>query len=98
MGQPGDDGTPYILQFRWPKKAPPGEYQIHAFEIRDGEVARQASVTIPVVPTGFPAWLAVLSENRASLYGLAAVLISALAGFGIDFLTTHLFRGKRISH
>jgi hypothetical protein len=98
MGRPSNDGTPYTLEFRWPKKAPPAEYQIHAFEVRDGEVAREASVAIPVVPTGFPAWLAALSENRASLYGISAVLISALAGFGIDFLTTHLFRGKRVSH
>ena len=98
MGQPETDGTPYTLAFRWPKKAPPGEYRIHAFEVRDGEVAREASVAIPVVPTGFPAWLAVFSTSRASLYGLSAVLISALAGFGIDFLTTHLFRGKRVSH
>ncbi|MDR3698650.1 MAG: TIGR02186 family protein [Candidatus Sulfopaludibacter sp.] len=98
MGQPSNEGTPYTLEFRWPKKAPPAEYQIHAFEVRDGQVAREASVAIPVVPTGFPAWLAILSESRASLYGISAVLISALAGFGIDFLTTHLFRGKRVSH
>ncbi len=98
MGQAAGDGTPYRLDFRWPKKAPPGEYQIHAFEVRGGEVARVESVAVPVVPTGFPAWLAVLSESRASLYGISAVLISALAGFGIDFVTTRLFRGKRVSH
>jgi len=98
IGPPGDDGTPYTLRFRWPKKAPPGEYRIHAFEVRDGGVVREASVALPVIPTGFPAWLALLSESRASLYGISAVLISALAGFGIDFLTTHIFRGKRVSH
>jgi hypothetical protein len=47
------------------------------------------------VRTGFPAWIAELAENRASLYGVAAVLIGALAGFGIDFITTRVFGRKR---
>ena len=48
----------------------------------------------PDFPRGWPS-----SPKAAPRYtGISAVLISALAGFGIDFLTTHLFRGKRVSH
>jgi hypothetical protein len=95
MGSPEAGGTPYTLRFRWPKKAPPGEYYIHAYSIRNGAVESQAEAIIPVVRAGFPAWLAGLAENHAPLYGITAVLIGALAGFGIDFLSTRLFGKKR---
>jgi len=95
MGETSEPGTPYTLPFHWPKKAPPGEYRIHAYEVRDGAVAREAVATISVQPTGFPAWLGALAASRASLYGITAILIGALTGFGIDFLTTRLFGKKR---
>jgi Putative transmembrane protein (Alph_Pro_TM) len=95
MGQSGDDGVPYTLDFDWPKKAPPADYKVHVYEIREGTVVREGSAPISVVRAGFPAWLAGMAESRASVYGASAVLIGALAGFGIDFLTTHVFRKKR---
>lgn len=95
MGSPQVDGTPYTLRFHWPRKAPPGEYSIHAYAIRDGEIESRTTTSIPVVRAGFPAWLARLAENQAPLYGLTAILIGALAGFGIDFLSTRLFGKKR---
>lgn len=92
-------GVSFVLRFHWPKQAPPGVYTIHVHEIHDGDVVRQADVSIPVVRMGFPAWLAALAENRASLYGVTAVAIGSLAGFGIDFLATLLFGKKRaVSH
>ncbi len=92
-------GRSFLLRFHWPKQAPPGVYTIHVHEVNDGAVIRQADVPIPVVRIGFPAWLAALALNRASLYGLTAVVIGSLAGFGIDFLATLLFGKKRaVSH
>jgi hypothetical protein len=85
----------FVLQFRWPKHAPPGEYAVRVYEINDGAVVRQAELPVTVVRTGFPAWLAGLAASRASLYGITAILIGGLAGFGIDFLTTFLFGKKR---
>jgi hypothetical protein len=94
MENPGDCER-YALKLRWPKRAPPATYQVRVYEVRDGSIAREASVPVSVVRTGFPAWIAELAENRASLYGVAAVLIGALAGFGIDFITTRVFGRKR---
>ena len=93
------DCAPFTLAFRWPKNAPPGTYQVHVYEVRDGSVVHESSAPFSVVRTGFPAWLAVLAERRASLYGVVAVLFGALAGFGIDFLTSCIFGKKRtVSH
>ncbi len=93
--QDSGDCTSYALDLHWPKRAPPAVYEVRVFEVVDGSIARQASVPLSVVRTGFPAWLADLAANRASSYGVAAVLIGALAGFGIDRLSTLLFGKKR---
>jgi len=93
-GAPRSDRVPFSLQFHWPKKAPPGTYAVRIFEIRDGAVIREASLSLPVVRIGFPAWLAGLAHTRAPLYGIAAVLVAVMAGFGIDLLTTRVF-GKK---
>ena len=95
MGEAGPDGVPYSAVFRWPKRAPPATYEVRVYEIVDGAVAGEARVPLSVVRAGFPAWLAGLAENNASLHGLTAVFIAVLAGFGIDFITRHVFRGRR---
>lgn len=98
MADSGDCAA-FTLEFRWPSKAPPGDYQVRVYEVRDGAVINEISAPLSVVRSGFPAWLAGLSENSAEVYGVAAVLAGALAGFGIDFLTTRIFRKKRaLSH
>ena len=92
-------GSSFALRFRWPKQAPPGAYQIHVYEVTGGAVTRAAEIPVSVIRTGFPAWLAALAGNHASRYGVTAVVIGVLAGFGIDFLTTLLFGKKRaVSH
>jgi hypothetical protein len=95
MDPPGDGGVPYHVKFQWPKKAPPGEYEVRVYEVCGGVLEAEAGARISVVRTGFPAWMADLAENRAAVYGASAVLIGALAGFAIDFLTTRIFGKKR---
>ncbi|HEV2446031.1 MAG TPA: TIGR02186 family protein [Candidatus Sulfopaludibacter sp.] len=95
--RPECEGGPFAAVFHWPKEAPPDDYEIHAYEVRDGVVRRETSAAIRVARVGFPAWLADLAANRAPLYGAAAVVIGAFAGFGIDFVTTRIFRKKRLA-
>ena len=93
--KPAPDGAAYAVNLRWPKKAPPAEYEVHVYEVRGGSITAETSVPLSVVRSGFPAWLAETAEHRAPLYGITAVLIGVLAGFGIDFVTTLLFGKKR---
>ncbi|HVN05258.1 MAG TPA: TIGR02186 family protein [Bryobacteraceae bacterium] len=88
----------FALEFHWPAKAAPEHYTMRVYQVSEGKVIAEECVPLLVARTGFPEWLAYLASNRASLYGLTAVLISVLAGFGIDFVTTHLFGGKRVAH
>ena len=97
MGAAGADGVAYTVEFHWPKKAPPGPYEVSVYECRNQQVTRSATMPLQVVKVGFPAWLSGIATERAALYGLVAVLAAALAGFGIDFLATRIF-GRRRTH
>jgi putative transmembrane protein Alph_Pro_TM len=91
---PENELTPFSLEFDWPKAAPSANYEVWLCEVRDGTVLGFTSVPLQVTRVGFPAWIANLSNNHASEYGIMSVLIAAMAGFGIDLVVVRLF-GKR---
>lgn len=94
MGSSLAAGEPYSVEFQWPKKAPPGRYEVRVYECRDGMVVDQSSLALDVVAVGFPARLGRLAREHGSLYGVVAVIIALLAGFTIDFLTSRLVRRR----
>jgi uncharacterized protein (TIGR02186 family) len=98
MGAPAQAELPYRLDFEMPKTAGPGKYQVSVLECRDGEVANKSDVDLPVVEVGFPALVARLANERASLYGMISVLIAMVAGFGIDFIASRIFKRKMAAH
>jgi hypothetical protein len=95
MGDPSGDGTPYTAEFNWPKKAPPGSYEVQVYEAREGSIVRESRAPLTAVEVGFPALMSSMARNRAALYGLLAVLVTMLAGFGMDFLVSRARRKGR---
>lgn len=84
------DGVPFSADIEWSKKISPGIYEIRAYECLGGAVLREMSVPLEVVEIGFPAFMSALSKNHPTLYGMLAVLVAVIAGFGIDFLASRL--------
>jgi hypothetical protein len=98
MGQPAKDAMPYRLEFILPKAAGPGEYEIEVLECRGGEVVRNSDLSFKVVEVGFPALIAWLAARHSSAYGIIAVVVAMIAGFGIDFIAAHLFKRRIAGH
>ncbi len=94
-GEPSVDGVRYGMDFDWPKKAPPGKYEVVVYESRDGAIVRERRASLEVTRVGFPAFMASLASTRAELYGLMAVILAALAGFGMDSLVAALRRKRK---
>lgn len=95
MGVPAPGGTPFTVRFQWPKTAPPGTYEVSVYECRDGAITRQSSVPLRVVAVGSPAALGRLAREHGTLYGMIAVLVAAMAGFGMDFVAARLLKRRR---
>ncbi len=96
MGTPGTTGVPYQVEFAWPRKAPPNNYEVSVYAVRDGQVVGTTVAPLEVVKIGFPAALAALATEHGSFYGILAVLVAVTAGFGIDFLATRLRKKKPV--
>ena len=95
-GSVEDGSLPYALEFVWPKNASPGAYEVSVYACREGEVKESLKGPLKVVEVGFPALVASMAREHASTYGIVSIVVAILAGFGIDFLATRLFK-KRIS-
>lgn len=95
IGQANGDSVAYAVEFPWPAKAPPGAYQVDVYECQNGSVTREAHTPLQATIVGFPAWMAALANNHASLYGVVAIAVTMIAGFGMNFLFG-LFRGRRL--
>jgi hypothetical protein len=98
MTVPDQGGLPFSVDFEMPRAATPGKYQVSVLECRNGEVTTKSDVDLEVVEIGFPALIARLAKERASLYGIISIIIAMVAGFGIDFLVFHIFRRKVAAH
>ena len=98
LGVPNQGELPYNLDFEMPRSAKPGKYQVSVLECQDGQVAKQSDVDLMLVEVGFPALVARLAKEQASLYGIISVITAMLAGFGIDFIASRIFRRKAAAH
>ncbi len=98
LGAPDQGGLPYSLDFKMPRSATPGTYQVSVLECRNGEVANKSDLDLRVVEVGFPALVARLAKEQASLYGIMCVIIAMVAGFGIDFIASRIFKRKMAAH
>ncbi len=100
-GQPmaRDTGyTPYVLELAWPKNAAAGTYAVRLHVCRDGQVIESLESPLSVVEVGFPAAVASLARQRPAVYGIISVIVAMLAGFGIDFIASRLFKRRIASH
>lgn len=97
MGKPQGGLVPFSVRFDWPRKAPAGDYKVSAFEYRNRHVVATQEVPLRVERVGFAAWMADVVKQKALLYGIIAVVVAGLTGFGIDFLVALIFGKKAVA-
>ena len=76
------EGVLYRTRVRIPARVPVGQFTAETFLIRDGKVLAAAVRDITVEKTGFERFVARAADRHAFVYGLAAVALSVLLGWG----------------
>lgn len=76
------EGVLYRARIAIPARVPVGRYTAETFLIQDGRVVAGAARTIDIDKSGFERFVAATAENWSFSYGLAAVGISLLLGWG----------------
>ncbi len=76
----------YDTVFDWPYQAPPDDYMITVYAVRDGRVIETADAKLVVEEVGVERALTDLAMERGGLYGIAAILVAVSAGFGVGVI------------
>jgi uncharacterized protein (TIGR02186 family) len=65
----------------FPANVPPGIYQVQVFELQDGFAADAQRSTLVVSKVGLEADIYDFAQQRASLYGLTAIVLAIVSGW-----------------
>ncbi len=76
------DGVLYRARLKIPARVPVGRFTAETFLIRDGRVLAAAVRTIHIRKSGFERFVATSAEDHSWLYGMVAVALSILFGWG----------------
>jgi uncharacterized protein (TIGR02186 family) len=76
------DGVLYRARIHIPARVPVGTYTAETFLIRDGRVLAAATRDIEINKSGFERFIAEWSQNQPFSYGIVAVFLSLLFGWG----------------
>ena len=76
------EGVLYRGRIRIPARVPVGEYTAETFLIRDGRVIAGEAREIRIEKLGFERFVAMAADRWSLAYGMAAVMVSILLGWG----------------
>lgn len=80
------NGVLYRARLQIPARVPVGKFTAETFLIRDGRVLAAAVRPIDIRKSGFERFVARSAERHSLIYGITAVLLSVLLGWGAGAL------------
>jgi len=81
-----DGKQSYYILTEWPYQAPPGDYFVTVYAVKDGKVVDRAESKVLVEQAGIVKTLAGMAKNKAALYGLISIVSALGAGFGVGLV------------
>jgi uncharacterized protein (TIGR02186 family) len=76
------EGVLYRARISIPSRVPVGTYTAETFLVSDGKVIAAATREIEIGKSGFERYVALAARRNGFAYGLVAVLMSLLLGWG----------------
>ncbi len=76
----------FSVDIDWPFEAPPGEYFVEVFAVQNGQVVDKAQARIRVERVGLIKQLSHMAFEKPALYGIIAIVVAILAGFGVGMV------------
>jgi len=84
--EPKDVKQEFYINTAWPFQAPPGDYTVTAYAVRDGKVIEKIEKPIDVKQVGIVQTLSKMAKNNGALYGLLSIAMALGAGFGVGLI------------
>jgi uncharacterized protein (TIGR02186 family) len=73
----------YYIMTQWPYQAPPGNYKITVYAVKDKKVIENATADVIVEQVGLVKSLAEMAKSNGALYGLLSIILALGSGFGV---------------
>jgi len=81
-----DGKQAYYILTAWPYQAPPGDYLVTVYAVKDKKIIEKAEVNVSVEQVGIIKVLASMAKSRAALYGIISIVAALTAGFGVGLI------------
>ncbi|MBI5213007.1 MAG: TIGR02186 family protein [Nitrospirae bacterium] len=76
----------YYIQTDWPYQAPPGEYLVTVYAVKDKKVIEKAETKVTVEQAGIVKALSGMAKSNGALYGIISIVAALGAGFGVGMI------------
>ncbi len=76
----------YYILTQWPYQAPPGDYTVTVYAVKNGKVVETATDHVKVEQIGVVKTLATMAKDNGAAYGIFAILAALTAGFGVGLV------------
>jgi uncharacterized protein (TIGR02186 family) len=81
-----DGKQAYYILTAWPYQAPPGDYLVTVYAVKDKKVLEMAEAKVDVEQIGIVKVLAGMAKSKAALYGIISIAAALTAGFGVGLI------------
>jgi uncharacterized protein (TIGR02186 family) len=82
----GEGNQRYYILTQWPYQAPPGNYTVTVYAVKDRNVVETATSSVAVEQVGMVKSIANMAKNDAAEYGFITVFAALSAGFGVGMI------------
>jgi hypothetical protein len=76
----------YYIQTAWPYQAPPREYFVTVYAVKDKKIIEKAETKVLVEQVGIIKMLSGMAANNRAVYGIISIIIALGAGFGVGMV------------
>jgi uncharacterized protein (TIGR02186 family) len=76
----------YYILTEWPYQAPPGNYTVTVYAVKDKKVIETATANVFVEQVGLVKAFANMAKKNAAVYGIISILAAIGAGFGVGLV------------
>lgn len=76
----------YYILTNWPYQAPPGDYLVTVYAVKDKKVVESAEAKVLVEQVGIVKTLSNMARSSGAVYGILSILAALGAGFGVGMI------------
>lgn len=76
----------YYIKTEWPYQAPPGEYLVTVYAVKDKKIIEKAETKVFVEQVGIIKMLSGMAANNGAMYGIISIAVALGAGFSVGMV------------